>query len=91
MAYLNITPHQILKHLNDQWCPLDIQTKKALKKDYYTKWDANEHLTTFGERLDADQRSLVCLDVTIADNNKLQFYLEEIYDSNCFDKQEMLT
>ncbi len=31
------------------------------------------------------------LDVTIADDNKLQFYLEEIYDSNGFDKQEMLT
>ncbi len=31
------------------------------------------------------------MDVTIADNNKLQFYLEEIYDSNNFDKQEMLT
>jgi hypothetical protein len=31
------------------------------------------------------------LDVTIADDDKLQFYLEEIYDSNRFDKQEMLT
>ncbi len=30
-------------------------------------------------------------DVTIADDDKLQFYLEEIYDSNRFDKQEMLT
>ncbi len=30
-------------------------------------------------------------DVTIADDDKLQFYLEEIYDSNHFDKQEMLT
>jgi hypothetical protein len=34
---------------------------------------------------------LVRLDVTTADNDKLQFYLEEIYDSNRFDKQEMLT
>jgi hypothetical protein len=25
------------------------------------------------------------------DDDKLQFYLEEIYDSNLFDKQEMLT
>jgi hypothetical protein len=31
------------------------------------------------------------LNVTIADNNKLQLYLEEIYDSNRFGKQEMLT
>ncbi len=31
------------------------------------------------------------MDVTIADDDKHQFYLEEIYDSNRFNKQEMLT
>ncbi len=90
MAYCNITPHQILEHLNDRWCPLNVQAKKVLKKEYYTKWDANEHLTAFGKRLNNDQHALIHSDVTIADNNKLQFYLEEIYDSNRFDKQEML-
>jgi hypothetical protein len=50
----------------------------VLKKEYYTKWDAGEHLTAFGKRLNNDQRALIRLNVTIADNNKLQFYLEEI-------------
>jgi hypothetical protein len=63
----------------------------VLKKEYYTKWDADEHLTAFGKHLNDDQHALFRLDVTIADNNKLQFYLEEIYNSNRFDKQEMLT
>jgi hypothetical protein len=45
----------------------------------------------FRKRLDDDQHSLIRLDVTIANNDKLQFYLEEIYNSNLFDKQEMLT
>jgi hypothetical protein len=45
----------------------------------------------FRKRLNNDQHALVHSNVTIADNNKLQFYLEEIYDSNCFNKQEMLT
>ena len=67
-----------------------MQAKKVLKKEYYTKWDANKHLTAFGKCLNDDQRALVRSDVTITDNKKLQFYLEEIYDSNCFDKQEML-
>jgi hypothetical protein len=89
-AYRTITPHQILKHLNDQCCPLNVQAKKVLKKEYYTKWDADNHLTAFGKHLNNDQRALVHSDVTIADDDKLQFYLEEIYDSNCFDKQEML-
>jgi hypothetical protein len=71
--------------------PLNAQAKKALKKKYYTKWDANKHLTAFGKRLNDDQHALVWSDVTIGANDKFQFYLEEIYNSNCFDKQEMLT
>ena len=91
-AYRNITPYQILEHLNNRWCPLNVKVKKELKKAYYAKWDhAFEHLTAFGKRLDDDQCSLVRSDGTIANDNKLQFYLEVIYDSNCFDKQEMLT
>ena len=69
-----------------------MKVKKELKKAYYTKWDhAVEHLTVFGKRLDDYQCSLIRSDVTITDDDKLQIYLEEIYDSNRFDKQEMLT
>ena len=89
-AYRNVTPFQIMEHLNDRWCPLDVKAKKALKDAYYTKWDGEEHLTAFGKRLDDDQRALVRSDVTIADEDKLQFYLEQMYDSNHFEKSEML-
>ena len=73
MAYRNVMPFQILNHLNDRWCPLDVQAKKELKKNYYSKWDAEEHLTAFGKRLDNDKRSLIRSDVTIADDDKLRF------------------
>ena len=75
-------PLQILDHLSDRWCPLDVQAKKELKKNYYSKWDTDKHLTTFGKRLDDDQRALVQSNVNIANDDKLQLYLEEIYDSN---------
>ena len=59
-VYCNITPYQILEHLNNCWCPVDVKAKKKLKKAYYTKWDhAVEHLTAFGKRLEDDQRALV--------------------------------
>jgi hypothetical protein len=29
-AYHNVTPFQILEHLNDCWCPLNVKAKKAL-------------------------------------------------------------
>jgi hypothetical protein len=52
-AYHNITPYQILKHLNTRWCPLDLKAKKELKTAYYTKWEHTiEHLTAFTKRLD---------------------------------------
>jgi len=91
-AYHNITPYQIPAHLNTRSCPLNVKAKKELKTAYYTKWEHTvEHLMAFEKRLDDDQRTLMRSDVTIADDDKLQFYLEEIYDSNRFDKQEMLT
>jgi hypothetical protein len=55
IIYHNITPFQILEHLNDRWCPLNIQAKKKLRKAYYSKWDSNEHLTAFGKHLNDDQ------------------------------------
>jgi len=69
-----------------------VKAKKELKTAYYMKWEHTiEHLTAFGKRLDDNQHALVRSDVTIADDDKLQFYLEEINDSNRFGKQEMLT
>jgi hypothetical protein len=59
-GYRNITPFQILEHLNNRWCPLDVKAKKELKAAYYTKWNhANEHFTAIGKRLDNDQRTLI--------------------------------
>jgi hypothetical protein len=89
-AYQNVTPFQILDHLNDCWCPLDVKAKKALKDAYYTKWGGNKHLTAFGKRLDDDQRALIRSNVTITDKDKLQFYLKQMYDSNHFEKNKML-
>jgi hypothetical protein len=59
-AYRNISPFQILEHLNNRWCPLDVKAKKELKAAYYTKWDhTKEHLTAFGKRLNDDQHTLI--------------------------------
>jgi hypothetical protein len=29
-AYCNMTPIQILEHLDTQWCPLEVRTKKQI-------------------------------------------------------------
>jgi gas vesicle protein len=89
-AYRNVLPRMILEHLNNWWCPLDVQARKQLRQNYYSPWSPEEHLTAFGMRLTNDQISLVRSDVTISDDDKLQFYLKQMYESNAFDKMEMM-
>jgi hypothetical protein len=55
-AYRDTSPIQVLEHLNTRWCPLDVQARKMLKKEFYTDWDtSNTHLTAFGMKLDKEQ------------------------------------
>ena len=89
-AYHKTTPFQILKHLNSTWCPLNVKAKKKLKDAYFAQWAHHKHLTAFGKRLDNDQTALIRSNITISDEDKLQFYIEQMYDSNMFDKAEMM-
>jgi hypothetical protein len=90
-AYRNTTPIQILEHLDTRWCPLDVRAKKLLKAEFYEDWDSTAvHLTAFGMKLDKEQARIERLGVVISDDDKLQFYMEQIYSSNCFDKKEMV-
>ncbi len=88
-AYRNTTPIQILEHLNSQWCPLDVHAKKNLRIASYAEWDGEQHLTAFGKNLDDDQVHIERFGITISNKDKLQFYLEQMYASNHFDKKEM--
>lgn len=90
-AYRNTTPIKILEHLDTRWCPLDVRARKLLKAEFHADWDSTVmHLTAFGMKLDKEQARIDRLGVVISDEDKLQFYMEQIYASNCFDKKEMV-
>jgi hypothetical protein len=57
---------------------------------YYEEWDGKIHLTAFGKHLNDDQVRIERFGITISDKDKLQFYLEQMYTSNHFDKKEMM-
>ena len=90
-AYRNVQPIQILNHLNTRWCPLDVHAKKLLKAEYWTEWDGVMHLTAFEKRLDDEQIRIERFGITISDEDKLQFYLEQMYECNHFDQTQMTT
>ena len=56
---------------------------------YCTEWDSEIHLMAFRKCLDDDQIRIECFRITISDKDKQQFYLEQMYTSNHFDKKEM--
>jgi hypothetical protein len=90
-AYRNTTPIQILDHLDTRWCPLDVRTRKLLKAEFHADWDNTVmHITAFGMKLDKEQARIDRLGIVISDEDKLQFYMEQIYASKCFDKKEMV-
>ncbi len=90
-AYCNTTPIQILEHLDTRWCPLDVCARKLLKAEFHANWDSTVmHLTAIGMKLDKKQVRIDRLGVVISNKDKLQFYMEKIYASNCFDKREMV-
>jgi hypothetical protein len=48
------------------------------------------HLMAFGMKLGKEQARINSLGVVISNKDKLQFYMEQIYLSNCFNKKEMV-
>ena len=52
----------------------------------YYEWNSEIDLTAFEKRLDDDQIRIERF--RISDEDKLQFYLEQMYASNHFDKKE---
>ena len=57
---------------------------------YYTEWDSKIHLRAFRKRLDDNQICTKCFGITISNEDKLQFYLEQMYVCNHFDKKKMI-
>jgi hypothetical protein len=90
-AYRNTTPIQILEHPDTRWCPLDVRARKLLKAEFHADWDNTVmHITAFGMKLVKEQARIDRLGVVNSNKDKLQFYMEQIYASNCFDKKEMV-
>ena len=59
--------------------------------EFYADWDSTVmHITAFGLRLDKAQKRLKLLGIVISDEDELQFYMEQIYASNTFNKKEMV-
>ena len=62
------------------------KTIKKMTKSFYKPWDQVMHITKFAKHLDEQQEYLNSAGTEITDASKLQFYTEQIIDSQMFDK-----
>ncbi len=56
---------------------------------YYMVRDGEQPFTAFGKSLNDSQVRIKRYGITISDEDELQFYLEQMYASNHFDKKEL--
>ena len=61
-----------------------------MKASYYEKWNPTNHITDFGKRLDEDQAQLTISNITISNEDKLQFHIEQMYASRTFQRDAMM-
>ena len=90
IAYKNVELREYITHLDSKWCKLDTRVVKKMKEHYYRGWEVHidEHIEEFVKRLNEEQKSLVRDQVKVTDDDKLQHFMEEMYDCNIFDRRD---
>ena len=86
MGYKEVSIKDYFDHLNEYWCKMDTKPTQKMTKSFYEPWDQVMHVTKFAKLLDEQQEYLKSAGIEITDASKLQFYTEQIIDSQMFDK-----
>ena len=90
----DVSPRDIIVHLEDEHCPLDEQAIKDVREHYFRGWQHQarpkpEGLKKFAKRLDEEQAALGRDGVTITDGDKERHYLLQIYRSGVFPRDTL--
>ena len=93
IGYKRVTIKQYINHLDVKWCKLDTKVIKQMKDHYYRGWqqEHEESIHEFIKRLDEDQEALLVDGIKISDDDKMQHYMEQMYDCGIFDIKDFRT
>jgi hypothetical protein len=88
--YKRIQPRHYLAHLESKWVILDeLQIEEMIKK-YKRGWSADEHFTTFANRLNREQKKLRDDNIVVSDADKKQHLMVELWGRDLFDRPVMI-
>lgn len=85
IAYLNVTPLQMLTHLRDRWGSMDFVDITSLLAECDTPWNAAEVPTKYFNRVDKARRQLARANVQIDERAMMVKALKSFKDAGDFD------
>ena len=85
IAYLNVTPLQMLTHLRDRWGTMDYVDITSLLAECNTPWNAAEVPTKYFNRTEKARRQLARANVQIDERAMLAKALKSFKDAGDFD------
>ena len=90
IGYKRTTAKDYFIHLDSKWCKLDTKVIKKMKENYFRGWQLaeEEDISTFIKRLNEEQTTLAEDNIRISVEDKLQHFLEEMYDSALFERRD---
>ena len=89
VVYKKVKISEYLKNLDAAWCKIDTNTRKQTEATYCDKWKQQKHTTVFGKKLNDEQADLDDTKIVITNKDTIQFYIENMYDSATFDKEDI--
>ena len=88
-GYRTVKPIEFLDHLKTEWVLLDTKAKKKMRDGFFVTWDGNANLKRYGKELTKSQKELKTNKIVISDDEKLQWYIQQMYDDSRFNQQHM--
>jgi hypothetical protein len=85
IAYLNVTPFQMLTHLRDRWGSMDYVDITALLAECDSPWNAGEVPTKYFNRVDKARRQLIRANVQVDERAMMAKALKCFKDAGDFD------
>ena len=85
IAYLNVTPYQMLTHLPDRWGSMDYIDITALLAECDSPWNVGEVPTKYFNRVDKARQQLVRANVQIDERAMMAKALKSFKDAGDFD------
>ena len=85
IAYLNVTPLQMLTHLRDRWGSMDFVDITALLAECDSPWNAAEVPTKYFNRANKARRQLACANIQFDERAMMVKALKSFKDAGDFD------